>query len=170
MLVLVASRPDTFHIERSTLIAARSETVFALVNDFGAWRKWSPYEKVDPNMKRTYGGAPSGVGATYAWVGNDQIGEGRMTIEKSDPAKLIVIELQFIKPFPATNTATFRFTPTAGGATQVTWSMDGENSFLSKAFQLVMDFDGLVGADFEHGLAAMKTSAEEARNARSELR
>ena len=115
-------------------------------------------------MKRTHGGAASGVGATYAWAGNDEVGEGRMTIEKSEPGKLVVIKIEFLAPMEATNTATFSFSPTAEG-TKVTWAMDGNNDFMAKAFQLFVDFDKMVGADFEKGLAALKTAAESAPKA-----
>ena len=159
LLIVVATRPGTFHVERSVTIAAPPEAAFAQVNDFHAWASWSPYEKLDPGMKRTFEGAPSGVGAVYAWSGNKEIGEGRMTIEKSEPSQ-IAIKLEFIKPFTATNTATFSFVPAPEG-TKVTWAMDGKNSFLAKAMHLVMDMDKLVGTDFERGLSAMKTVAEE---------
>ncbi len=164
LLVVIATRPATFHIERSATMPVAPESAFAQVNDFHAWSAWSPWEKLDPNMKRTHGGAPSGVGATYAWLGNDEVGEGRMTIEKSEPGKLVQIKLEFLKPFAATNTATFSFSP-SGNGTKVTWAMDGNNSFVSKAFHMVMDMDKLIGSDFEKGLAAMKAAAETAPKA-----
>jgi len=157
-VIIVALQPPTFHIERSTTIAAPPGNAFALVNDFHGWSQWSPWEKLDPAMKRTYEGPPTGVGAKYAWIGNDDVGEGRMTIEESSPAQ-IGIKLEFIKPFAATNRATFHFTPVAAG-TKVTWAMDGDKNFASKAFGLVMDMDKLIGADFEKGLASLKTAAE----------
>src|SRR6476619_6111682 len=108
-LIVVATRPATFHIERSIAMAAPADVAFAQVDDFHAWSAWSPWEKLDPEMKRIYDGAPRGVGAIYAWTGNDKVGEGRMTIEKSDKPSLVVIRLEFLKPFAATNTATFTF-------------------------------------------------------------
>jgi uncharacterized protein YndB with AHSA1/START domain len=163
LLIVVATRPASFHVERSVTIAAPPETAFAMVFDFHAWANWSPYEKLDPGMKRTFEGAPSGVGAVYAWSGNEEVGEGRMTIEKSEPSQ-IAIKLEFLEPFTATNTATFSFVPEPEG-TKVTWAMDGKNSFLAKAMHLVMDMDKLVGADFERGLTAMKALAEDANKA-----
>lgn len=163
-VIVVATRPATFHVERSVTIAAPPEAAFAQVNDFHAWANWSPYEKLDPAMKRTFEGGSSGVGAVYAWSGNKEIGEGRMTIEKSESPSQIAIKLEFIKPFTATNTATFSFVPGPDG-TKVTWAMDGKNSFLAKAMHLIMDMDKLVGTDFERGLSAMKTVAEEANKA-----
>lgn len=159
LVLVIALRPPTFHIERSTVINAPPERVFAFVNDFHAWSAWSPWEKLDPNMKRSYDGPRAGVGAKYAWVGNDEVGEGRMTIEQSQPPSRVVVEIEFLKPMAATNTATFAFVK-AGDTTKVTWAMDGNNNFVSKAFQLVMDMDALVGKDFERGLAQLKTASE----------
>lgn len=161
LIVVVSLQPATFHVERSVTMAAPPEAAFAQVNDFRAWQTWSPWEKRDPGMKRSFDGPASGVGAKYAWVGNQEVGEGRMTIAKSEPPHQVVIKLEFLQPFEATNTATFTFARTAEG-TRTTWAMDGKNNFISKAFQLVMDMDEMVGGDFERGLAAMKTRAEAA--------
>jgi hypothetical protein len=158
LIVIVATRPAAFRIQRSTRIAAPHSAAFAVVNNFHRWTAWSPWEKMDPNLQRAYEGPESGPGAVYRWSGNKKVGEGRMTIENSSPEK-IVIKLEFLKPFKATNTATFTFTPDAGG-THVTWTMDGRNNFMAKAFHMLMDMDKLVGNDFEKGLAAMRTEAE----------
>jgi hypothetical protein len=157
---VVSLQPDTFHVERSATMAAPPEAVFAQVNDFHAWAAWSPWEKLDPQMKRSHEGAPSGVGAKYAWAGNEEVGEGRMTIEKSTPSE-VAIKLEFLKPFEATNTATFTFQKTSEG-TKTTWAMDGKNNFVSKAMHLAMNMDKMIGPDFERGLASMKTVAEAA--------
>lgn len=164
LVVVVATRPDSFHIERSTMAKAPPDIPFALVNDFKKWAQWSPYERLDPEMKKTFEGAPSGQGAVYAWSGNDHAGEGRMTIEKSEPPSLVSIRLEFTKPFAATNTATFRFARD-GDATKLTWAMDGKNTFGGKAASLFMDLDKMVGADFEKGLAALKALSEQAPRA-----
>jgi len=161
LLLVIITRPSTFHIERSIAMAAPPENAFAQVNDFHAWPAWSPWEKLDPQMKKTFDGPSAGVGAKYAWTGNDQVGEGRMTIEKSDKPSTVGIRLEFLKPFAATNATTFTFAPTPQGS-KVTWAMDGENSFMAKAASLFMDMDKLIGADFEKGLDAMKTAAETA--------
>jgi hypothetical protein len=165
LVIVISLQPATFHVERSIVMAAPPEAAHAQVNDFHAWSAWSPWEKMDPSMKRTFAGAPRGVGAKYAWVGNQDVGEGRMTIEKSEPTQ-IVIKLEFLKPFEATNTATFTFAKTPEG-NKTTWAMDGNNNFVSKAMCLVMDMDEMIGADFERGLAAMKTAAETAPKAPS---
>ena len=163
LVIVILMQPATFHIERSIDMAAPPEAAFAQVNDFHAWSAWSPWEKLDPSMKRSYDGAPAGVGAKYAWVGNKQVGEGRMTIEQSEPAR-VVIKLEFLKPFAATNTATFTFVKTPEG-NKTTWAMDGEKNFVAKAFHLVMNMDKMIGPDFERGLASMKAVAEAAPKA-----
>lgn len=156
---IVATRPDSFAVERSTTIQATPEFAFALVNDFHRWNEWSPWDKLDPTMKRTFEGASAGSGALYSWTGNDKVGEGKMTIEESKPNEFVRIKLEFIKPFASTNSTIFTFTP-AGKDTQVKWKMEGHNNFMSKAFSMFMDMDKMVGGDFERGLASMKTGAE----------
>jgi hypothetical protein len=159
LMLVVATRPPTFHIERSIVIAAPPERAFAPVNDFHAWSEWSPWENVDPKMKRMFAGAPSGAGATYAWAGDSNVGEGRMIIMKSDPPSEVGIQLEFMQPFAATNTATFTFVPAPSG-TKVTWAMDGRKNFFAKALYMVVDMDKMIGSRFEEGLAALKSVAE----------
>jgi hypothetical protein len=156
---IVAMQPADFRITRKATMAAPPATVFAQVNDFHLWQEWSPWAKMDPAMKSTYGGAAAGTGANYSWVGNKQVGEGRMTILESNPNEFIRIQLEFLKPFKATNMAEFTFHP-EGAHTAVTWSMLGKKGFLFKAFGLIMNMDKMVGNDFEKGLAAMKTIVE----------
>jgi hypothetical protein len=167
-VLVVASQPAAFHVERKVTIAAPAEHAYALVNDFHAWKAWSPWEQLDPTMSRSYEGAHSGVGAKYGWAGNSKVGEGRMTIEKSAKNAQISIALEFIKPFPGHNTATFTFVPTSEG-TQVTWAMDGRHNLLGKAFSIFMDIDKLLGAEFEQGLTAMKAAAEDASKSTADL-
>jgi hypothetical protein len=158
-VIIVAMRPGQFSISRSATIAAQPQAVFEQVNDFQKWRAWSPWEKKDPTMARTYEGPPAGVGSVYRWVGNKDVGEGGMTITESRPSDLIRIRLEFLKPMAATHTAEFNFKP-QGDQTAVTWTMTGKHNFMGKAFCMFMDMDKLVGPDFEKGLAGMKTVAE----------
>jgi len=161
-VIVVATRPAEFHIERSITVGTPPTRVFAQVNDLHAWAAWSPWEKLDPKMARTHSGAPAGPGATYAWKSESgKVGQGRMTIEKSEPPTRVVVTLEFIKPFAATNTVTFSFHATAEG-TKVTWAMHGRNGFMGKAFALLMNMDKTVGGDFERGLAGLKAVAEAA--------
>jgi hypothetical protein len=159
---VIATRPSTFHVERSVVIAAKADATAARVNDFHAWQSWSPYEKYDPSMARSYEGPNVGVGAVYSWKGNDKVGEGRMTIVESSASR-VAIKLEFLRPFECTNDATFTFVPQADGTTKVTWSMDGENTFFGKAASLVFDMDEMVGGDFARGLAALKAEIETER-------
>lgn len=158
VLVFAATRPDTFHVERSVSIAASPEKVLGLVNDFHHWSAWSPWEKLDPAMTRTFGGPTSGVGAVYEWSGNSEVGSGRMeilTVESTGTT----IDLQFKSPMESRNKATFATTP-AGSATQVKWQMDGPMPFISKVMCLFVSMDSLIGKDFEKGLANLKAVAE----------
>jgi len=158
-LAIVALQPSEFRIERSATMRAPAAAPYAQVNDFQKWRDWSPWEKVDPQLKRTYEGPQAGAGARYAWVGNKDVGEGRMTIVESKPGELVRIKLEFFKPFAAVNDAQFSFKP-AGDATAVTWTMTGQNNFLAKAICLFVDMDRMVGGMFEQGLAQMKAVVE----------
>lgn len=158
MTVFIATRPDTFRVERSAQVNAPADVVHGLINDFHQWALWSPWEKVDPNLKRNYSGAPAGPGAIYDWT-SESMGTGRMTILDSKPADSVVIKLEFLKPFEATNTATFKLTPADGG-TRVQWIMDGKNNVMSKAFSLFCSMDSMVGKDFEQGLANLNTVAQ----------
>lgn len=159
LVVVIALRPTHFRITRKTKISAPPATVFGLINDLKRWQAWSPWEKLDPNMQRTYEGPSSGPGAVYGWVGNGNVGEGRMTIVDSQPHKRVDFSLQFIKPFAATNSAEFVITP-VGDQTEVTWSMEGDYNFVMKACGLVMNMDKICGGQFEEGLANMKQAAE----------
>ena len=159
-IVVVALQPADFKVERSATVRAPANAAFAQVNDFQNWRAWSPWEKVDPALKRNYDGPKAGIGAIYAWQGNKDVGEGRMTITESRPGELVRIKLEFFKPFAATNIAEFSFKPAGADNTAVTWTMTGQNNFLSKAMCLFVDMDRMVGGMFEQGLAQMKTVLE----------
>lgn len=160
LVAVIATRPDTFRIERSGIIHTPAGIPFSLINDFHEWSRWSPFEKLDPNLKRTFEGAESGPGAVYGWSGNAQAGEGRMTILESKPGELVVIKLQFTKPFAATCQTTFKLAP-ADGDTRVSWIMEGTNNFVAKAFSLLMNMDSMLGKDFEEGLAKLDVVSQE---------
>jgi uncharacterized protein YndB with AHSA1/START domain len=159
ILIIAATKPDTFRIERRTVINAPPEKVFPLINDFHAWPQWSPWEKKDPNMQRSHSGPQSGKGASYAWEGNKNVGKGNMEIIDSSPPSKVVIKLDFFSPFESHNTAEFTLAP-SGNSTNVVWVMHGPNLFCGKLMDTVMSMDKMVGKDFEAGLANMKTAAE----------
>ena len=158
-VIIVALQPSEFRVARSATISAPPPAVFAQVNDFHKWEAWNPWEKIDPAMKQTYEGAPAGIGAIYSWAGNNEVGEGRMTIAESRPSNLIRINLEFFKPFAANSSAEFTFKP-EGDRTIVTWSMTGNNNFMAKAIHLFMNMDKMIGGQFEKGLAQMKSIVE----------
>jgi uncharacterized protein YndB with AHSA1/START domain len=159
VLIVAATRPDTFRVQRSTPIKAPPERIFALLNDFHQWGSWSPWEKMDPAMTRTHSGAGSGKGAVYAWKGNRKVGEGRMEISDSAPSSKITLKLDFLKPFEAHNTTEFTLAP-QGDSTSLTWTMHCPQPFMVKVMGLFMNMDKMIGKDFETGLANLKTQAE----------
>jgi len=158
-LIYAATRPDSFRIQRSTSVKAPPEKVFALINDFRKWPTWSPWEKIDPALKRSYGGPASGKGAVYAWEGNNDVGHGRMEIDETSSPTKIVIKLDFLKPFEAHNIAEYTLAK-QGDATNVTWAMYGPSPYLAKLFGVFCSMDSMVGTKFEEGLANLKALAE----------
>jgi len=156
----VATRPDAYHVERSTTVDAPPATVFAQIDDLSVWKEWSPWEKKDPTMKRTLSATTSGVGASYSWQGNKEVGKGKMTITDSKPGEKVVEKLEFIEPFQSQAEITFKMAAESPTATKVTWAMDGKHNFISKAFSVVKPMDGMIGKDFEEGLAGLKKVAE----------
>ncbi len=164
ILGIAATKPDNFHVERSLSIKASPDQIFPNINDYRKWTAWSPWEKVDPNMKRTYSGPESGVGAKYAWVGNDDVGTGDMEILTAEPSK-VEIKLHFVKPFEGTNRAIFTMQP-EGDATKVTWAMDGDSPFMCKVMQVFISMDACCGKEFEKGLASLKTISESSQTAK----
>jgi len=159
LVVLVLARPSSFRVERTTRIAATPDVVFALVNDFHAWDRWSPWAHLDPAMKVSHGGPPSGTGATYHWTGNDKVGEGDMRIVDSRPPQAVAIRLEFIRPFASVNHTDFTFRPDGNG-TRVDWVTTGPLDFMGKGMDLFVGMDRMMGPDFEKGLAAMRREAE----------
>ena len=159
VLILAATKPDRFSVRREITVQAPAEKVFPLINDFHRWVAWSPWEHRDPALKRSYSGAESGKGAVYGWDGNKNVGSGRMEILESTVPSKIVIQLDFLKPFEAHNTAEFTMLP-QGDVTNLTWTMHGPAVFMSKLMQVFMNIDKMVGKDFEAGLANLKGLAE----------
>jgi len=159
ILVLAATKPNTFSVRRIATVKAPPEKIFSLINDFHQWGAWSPYEHKDPAMKRSFGGAESGKGAVYTWEGNKNVGSGRMEILDTSAPTKIVIKLDFFAPFEGHNTAEFTMLP-QGDATNVTWLMHGPARFMSKVMQVFMNLDNMIGKDFEAGLANLKRLTE----------
>ena len=159
VLGIAAKRPDAFRMQRTARINARPDRILPQIVDFRRWAAWSPFEKLDPAMKKTHSGAPSGKGAVYEWEGNSKAGKGRMEITDVTPSGTVTIAMHFMKPFEARNTAEFTLEP-RGDATDVTWAMFGPSPFVMKVMGVFKSMDDMVGKDFEQGLAALRTVAE----------
>lgn len=159
ILLLAMGKPATFRIERTAVYKAGPGALQARISDFHQWEDWSPWAKLDPDCKNTYSGAPSGVGAVFAWDGNKKVGAGRMEITAEEPDRRVTIRLDFLRPFAASNTCEFILEPADGG-TRLTWAMSGENTFVSRIFAVFMNMDKMVGKDFEKGLASLRTLVE----------
>lgn len=160
LLSYAATRPDTFTVQRDTTVNAAAEKIYPLVADFRNWGQWSPYETRDPVMARTFGGASNGVGATYAWDGDRNVGAGRMEITEAAPPQAIAIKLDFSRPFEGHNVARFTFAP-SGNSTIVTWAMHGPVPFVGRIMHIFFNMDRMVGGDFEAGLAKLKKVSEQ---------
>ena len=151
---------DTFLVERSTTVQASAQNVYKEIVDFHHWTNWSPWEDLDPNLKRTYSGAGSGEGAVYNWSGNRKAGEGRMEITEVADTTKVQVALDFLKPFKSSSVTTFSLQPD-GDSTRVTWTMTGAKTFVMKLMGLFTNMDKMIGPDFEKGLARLKTLAED---------
>ena len=157
--VFIVMQPDDFTISRTTTMAAAPERIFAEVNDFHRWDAWSPWAKLDPNMNTEIKGPESGKGSVYSWTGDQEVGEGSMTIIESTSPNLVKIDLHFIRPFDSSSVTEFKITP-AGSDSNVDWTMVGKHNLMSKAFSLFVDLDKAIGTDLEKGLSQLKAVAE----------
>jgi hypothetical protein len=152
---LVATRPTDFRVSRSATMPVAPDVVFSHINDLKKWQEWSPWAKLDPNCKTAFEGPVAGVGAKFAWDGNNDVGVGSMTITESKPPELVRIKLAFLKPMEGVSDVTFTLKPAASG-TQVTWQMDSKNGFMAKAFSLFVDCEKMCGDQFEQGFKNLK--------------
>ena len=159
VLIFAATKPDVFRVQRAASIKAPPDKVFPFINDFKRWEAWSPWEKKDPAMKRSFGATTGGKGATYAWEGNKDVGQGSMEITQSVPSSRIALKLDFVKPFEGHNVVEFTLEPN-GDVTRVTWTMAGDTPYFAKIIHVFVNMDSMVGKDFEAGLANLKSIAE----------
>jgi hypothetical protein len=167
-LVYAATRPDSYAVERSAKVRAPAAVVFDQLDDFKSWAAWSPWDRLDPNMSKTFEGPGSGVGASYAWQGNDQVGKGKMTIVESRPPEKVEYKLEFIEPFSAVASTELEVTKEGDDAARVRWVMTGTNDFMAKVFGVFMDMDAAIGKDFEQGLANLAAQSETEARKRAE--
>jgi uncharacterized protein YndB with AHSA1/START domain len=158
-LIVVALQPSEFSVERTATMAAPPATVFEQVNDFHKWEAWSPWAKLDPDAKIAFEGPPSGAGTIMTWDGNNKVGQGKMTLTESQPSDLVKIKVDFVKPMEGSNESTFTFKPD-GDKTAVGWTVAGHQSFIAKAFCLVMNGKKMMADAMDQGLANMKSVAE----------
>jgi len=158
-IIVVALQPSNYRVARSVVIAAPQEAVFPHMNELKKWEAWNPWGKADPNMKLTYGGPASGVGANYSWAGNNEVGEGRATITESRPGDLLKYKMEFFKPISASSEMEFTFKP-QGNQTELTVTVTGEKNFMAKAFCLFVSMDKMIGGKFEKAFADLKATVE----------
>lgn len=156
---LALTKPDSFSVQRVTAIKAPPEKIMPLISDFHNWTSWSPWEALDPNMQRTFSGAPNGKGAVYSWKGNKDVGQGRMEITDLSPPNKVIIKLDFIDPMESNNVTEFTLNP-QGDSTNVSWTMTGPMPFMMQLMSVFSSIDTMIGRDFEKGLAKMKAAAE----------
>lgn len=159
VLAIAATRPDSFRVARSTSIKAPPEAIFPLIDDFRNWSTWSPYETKDPNMKRSFGAITKGKGAEYAWEGDRNVGSGHMEITEATAPSKVALDLHMLTPIKADNAVDFTLRPEGDGTT-VTWAMSGHVPYFAKILHMIFDMDGMVGRDFETGLAKLKAATE----------
>jgi hypothetical protein len=163
-LAFVATRPAHYHVERTVAVSAPAELIYAELDDLRRWAAWSPWDKIDPNVKRSFAGPERGLGASYSWQGNDEVGEGKMTIVRADPPNNVAYKLEFFKPMESLAEATMNVARHGERAHKVTWGMEGQNNFVGKLFCLFVDMDKMLGKDFETGLNKLKGIAEAEAN------
>ncbi len=159
VLGLASRKPDTFRVERKVVIKAAPEKIFPWLEDPKRTTEWSPWEKKDPAMKKTFSGPSKGVGAAYAWDGNKEIGAGSLELTEVVASKKVVMKLDFTRPMVGHNIAAYEVAPVAGGS-EVTWSITGPMPFVSKIMCTFMNMDKMIGSEFEKGLSDLKTIAE----------
>lgn len=161
LLIVAATRPDTFRVERSATIAAPAEKLFPLINDLHAFNTWNPYALKDPAMKIDFAGPTAGPGARYDFAGNKEVGKGRITLTGAKAPSEVTMQLDMFEPFEGHNTVVFSLVP-EGAGTRVTWAMHGPSAFITKLMGLFFNMDQMIGKDFEAGLAHLKQRAEKA--------
>jgi effector-binding domain-containing protein len=161
-LILAVIAPGDCHVERSVMVQAPAATVFEQVNTIGKWKSWSYWDNIDKNMKDSFAGPASGVGAIHYWEStNDSVGKGSLTITKSEPNAFVETELNF--EGMGSSLGGWKMKDTAG-AVKVTTYMHMETPFFMRPMMLFMNMDEMLGADFEKSLAGLKRVSEAAAN------
>lgn len=159
LLGAAAMRPSTFHVERTTTIAASADKVYPLINDLQQFNRWNPYARKDPAMKASYRGPASGLGASYDFHGNKDVGKGSIEIIEANAPARVRMKLDMVEPFEGHNVVEFSLVP-RGTSTDVTWAMRGYSPLLARVIGLFVSMDNMIGRDFETGLTNLKEQAE----------
>jgi uncharacterized protein YndB with AHSA1/START domain len=159
VLVIATTKPSTFHIEKSVVIQAPPQKVYALIGDFHNWPQWAAQDREDATMQRTYSGAASGLGAVSDWTSKGSAGSGRMTITTATVPSKVDVVVYWKRPFKVRNTHEFTLAPT-GDETQVTWTAQGTNLYMMKVMEVFVGVNGLMGRHFEAALENLKKAAE----------
>lgn len=159
ILIFAATRPNSFHVQRSIIIHAPAEKIFPLINNLRAWDRWEPQDRKDPTMKKTFIGPESGTGSAMEWDSKGQGGKGRLVITESVPPNRAAVKVDFIRPFEAHNLNEFTLEPQAGG-TKVTWSIQASNLFAMKLVGVFFNIQREFGKHVETGLSNLKSVAE----------
>jgi uncharacterized protein YndB with AHSA1/START domain len=160
VLLFAATKPSTFHIEKSVTVHAPPEKLYALIADFHKWPQWAPQDREDQTMRRTYSGAASGPGAVSEWTSKGSAGAGQMTITAAAVSSTVDVVVDWDQPFKVRNAHRFTLTPT-GSVTQIVWSADGQNLYMMKVLEVFVGVNGLMGKHFEAGLRNLKKIAEQ---------
>lgn len=161
VLAYASTRPDAYTISRSLLINSPAEKLHAIINTPREFERWSPYSPKDPQIKNTYSGPASGVGARNDFVGNNQVGAGSIEITSSTAPSEVVMKLTMRQPFAAQNEVVYSLKP-QGAGTQVTWAMTARNPYFAKVIGIFINMDKMIGGDFAVGLDKLKVLAEKA--------
>jgi uncharacterized protein YndB with AHSA1/START domain len=155
----VSTRESSFRYERSGVINAPADKIFPYISQFRLGEKWSPYEKVDPNLKKTFKGTDGQVGSIMEFDGNMEAGSGQLELLNLVPNESVDIKLTMTKPMFAENLIQYRLTPEAGG-TRFTWTMSGDGGFMTKLMTVFIDCEKMIGGQFTQGIENLKTVVE----------
>lgn len=155
----VLTRPSHFRYSRSGTYKAKADMVFPYLVSFKKGNEWSPYMKVDPNMKLTYAGEDGQVGSRMEFEGNSDVGAGHLEVLKVVPNELVEIKLTMTKPIYGENIIRYALNE-QDGITQFTWSMEGDSGFMGQLISVFIDCEKMVAGDFEKGIANLRPIVE----------
>ncbi len=160
-VVMCILGPKSFQTEKSIVVNASPQTVFALTSDFNKWSKWSPWQQKDAQMKNMISGNPGEIGHKMIWESESQ-GSGEQEIVEVKLDEMIKTKLSF-KDWDEVSYASFFITP-QGESTKVSWTMEGsEIPFMMRGMMVAFNAMGTLEEDYEQGLSSIKKLSEEVR-------